>query len=212
MGGILDRFASGEYEEQEENLGGRGFNDLPVGAWVVLRAMPGDSGAASGVEELGTDENKFYKLKLGLVAIGGDETVDASKQPYSIQFVRFGVDTKDKPGVPSGLLVGLRNAFFAPGVKDPKERSRKALEVLDASVTEAGVDLSDDNDAVATAKAFAIALGQHQPAIIAKTFMTKKKEYTKKDGTTGVNEPRLAVGDWKELSAEALAEHGIRIW
>lgn len=224
---IFDQWLSAEGEEPEASLTAS-FKDLPVGAWVVLQAAAADDTQKcaldpvfkkdqAGQQVLGPDgepEVNFYRMKLVLQPVGGTPDVDPKKGPYGKVYHRFGIDTKDKPGQPGGVLRGFINTFFGANLPhDSQERTAAGIAALKRAAEKNGVAPNAyPNKAVANAALLALALGDERPMVIGRTYLSKSREDVDKQGAPQKTEPRVQVTDWMDFSSDTLAEKGIVVW
>lgn len=184
---------------------------------MLFQPHPATHGAAAKLESnvaKSTGET-FYKLFVGLEPIGADSVVDPTKGPYGSYFLRAGLDSQDKPGEPGGLLVRLRNCWFAPGTPERSpERKVKALATLAQVIKEEGLSFpSDSSAAYQMASAMCAALSAYRPFILGRTYLTAAQEYIdNKTGESKTRQPRLGVADWTDATEASLAEHGVTLW
>lgn len=204
--------------EEEESSGRRPFSTLPTDAWVLFQPVPVTSGSPCRVElvtyrdKVTGEEKSYYKLKLTLMPVGGDASVDPKARPYGSQFVDVSIDAKESPGQPSSMLVRFRNLFLAPGTPEKSpERKAKALATLVQALREEGIELNEVSVAKEMAEALVIALNRYRPYILGHTYTTRPSTYMKGDEER-VRPAKVVAGDWTDASAENIEAHGVVVW
>lgn len=218
----LDDLLKWDDGEKELDLDS-GLRELPIGKWCVLQAKGGDESGASAVDPPEPKWNRdWYRFRLGLRIVGGEED-GVPKAPYRGAFHQMTLDTKEAKGQPSPKLKAMINMFFGQGLPHGSdERIQAARKVLnevakkynmDPSMADSdGIPIYPDN-AVYLAAVFAKALGDLQPRILAKPYLSKGKKYVdKQTGEEKVGKDRIELGNWTDYTPENLEEKGCVVW
>jgi hypothetical protein len=199
----------------EETSGFKG-EDLPAGAWVLVRTATTENGnAAAQVKSFDGKNGPFIKFNIGLMTIGGDAKI--SKELHNRRMVWLDVfpspgpkELEHEPNKKvAGRFTGFLNTVLASGVaeseKDKKARSKARWSVTAQALRAA----ADENNltpeayhgdvAAFTAAVAAKALAERSVALLVKTDYGK--EYNGKKP--------IVVSAFEDATPENLAARNI---
>lgn len=209
--GIFDELLQRGEDEPEVDLGAS-FAELPVGKWLLLKALPEENKGHSQVEDP-TETRSWPVLRLGMAVVGAEEDVPVKN--YGGVFHRMAMDTKAAPGEPSGRLQAMGNAFLAAGLPhNSAERKAATIDILAKTAVELGMKEEDyDSPAEYYGCVLAEAITRRGSTILARTYLRKGREYKdRKTGETKMSQDRVELTDWSDATGEALEVHGIVQW
>lgn len=206
------------------------FEDLPVNAWVIGKICGPDNGKAapevreqvSKKEE--TKGQSFYQINTGILAVGGDASLDAKKHNNRIIYYSCFIEKGQKEthaGPISGQFTGFLNACFAPGVgadfvapagadKETKERLNAQRNAARWAATVAALKAAAESNPECTLKAYdgnrarliaglAVAALTERPRLL--LFKTKRRTYTTKAGDTRTSTEASSIEDYSPENA-----------
>jgi hypothetical protein len=195
------------------------YEELPEGAWVLLRTADETNGKAAPEVRVSTTGkgDELLKFNLGLLAVGGDAKLDAAKHQNSTVFMDFFVRPGEKelqhqPGKAlGGRLTGFLNAIFAGGVaadeKDEKVRSTVRWRKTIAELSQRSGGLTPDqyqgDMPVFIAAVAAQALKNEPRTLLGKT---KREVFDRKDGGKG---SKVVVGSFEDATEANMKKRSV---